>query len=356
MNNSKTTIEISFQSGGETLVGDLILPPGPGPHPALLMVAGTGSQDRYGTIYFPSKKIGKRFLRRWLSERLAEEGIASLIWDKRGVGASTGGDRKPGDLPGDRDLHASVSTDVEDSHNAFRFLQQRPEIAADRIAVMGHSAGVYFSCLLAKETDAPAGYVFLGGVHEDIRDFMSKIYGRLEAYIASSPERASWVLETLPYEAAYLNHWRGYQEAAEQGEEFYEMVNGEERTKQSTKRLREEIEFPLPDQFKHVRSPTLILHGDQDVNVNVGEAPLIKKALEDGGNSNVSMVIVPGGDHSMNIAPASFDDEQRLRELYLHNSYRHPLSEFFAHALIGWLKDQMAALEGQQTNSGGTDI
>src|SRR5260370_37832271 len=71
--------EVSFRSGDNTLKGTLVLPGTPGPHPAVAFVHGSGALGRDDWTLHPP-----------LREHLARHGIASLCWDKPGVGASTG--------------------------------------------------------------------------------------------------------------------------------------------------------------------------------------------------------------------------------------------------------------------------
>jgi pimeloyl-ACP methyl ester carboxylesterase len=67
--------EVSFWHGADRLIGDLVLPATPGPHPVLLVVAGDGDHDR--------DRSG------WL-DGLAQAGIASFSWDRRGPSAGSG--------------------------------------------------------------------------------------------------------------------------------------------------------------------------------------------------------------------------------------------------------------------------
>jgi hypothetical protein len=69
--------EIRFDSGGNTLAGVLVLPTTPGPYPAVAFVNGSGSLDRNVWMLHPA-----------LREQFVRHGIASLCWDKAGVGAS----------------------------------------------------------------------------------------------------------------------------------------------------------------------------------------------------------------------------------------------------------------------------
>jgi uncharacterized protein len=71
--------DVSFPSGDNTLKGVLVLLQTRGPHPAVAFVHGSGALRRDDWTSHPA-----------LREHLARHGIASLCWDKPGVGASTG--------------------------------------------------------------------------------------------------------------------------------------------------------------------------------------------------------------------------------------------------------------------------
>ena len=334
--------QVSFSSGEETLAGDLVLPAGQGPHPALLNIAGTGPQNRYGDVVTPSGEVVRHGRDRHVSDRLAHAGIAALCWDKRGVGESTGGVRSPGEPPGDRDQHASVMTDVEDAGNALHFLQNLPEIDGTRTVVMGHSAGVYFSCLLASRTDTPAAYVLWGGVYMGVEDLMEYIYEQVAQYAARGPDEEAWVQRYSLFTYTASQHWREILQAAKRGEDVFEVGEGDTFVRTHITRLKQELAFPLYEQFRNVKKPTLVIHGDRDLNVTHDEALKIAADLEKHGNENVTLVIVPGADHSMHVAPQDLDEETRMQERLSRGSYQHPYSEFFVNSLIGWVKDQCA--------------
>src|SRR5258708_24595284 len=97
--------EVSFRNGDVTLSGTLLLPLTEVPHPAVVFLHGSGSEGRYAA--------------RFLAEYFTPHGIAALIYDKRGVGTSTG-DWKRSDF---NDL-------AGDSIAGIHFLQQRNEINA----------------------------------------------------------------------------------------------------------------------------------------------------------------------------------------------------------------------------------
>ncbi|HVG06851.1 MAG TPA: alpha/beta fold hydrolase [Thermoanaerobaculia bacterium] len=118
----------AFRSGDTELRGRLILPDGPGPHPAVVMVHG--SEKDAATVYSHEG---------WL---LAPNGIAVLIFDKRGTGTSEG---KFGMDFG------QLSDDVV---AAVEWLREQPEIDPDRIGLAGYSQGGWISPLAASKTDA----------------------------------------------------------------------------------------------------------------------------------------------------------------------------------------------------------
>ncbi len=74
---------------GLELAGTLVLPDGPGPHPAVLVLQGSGRVDRDSSVGRIRLGLGPA-----LAEVLARHGIASLRYDRRGVGA-TPGDWRP---------------------------------------------------------------------------------------------------------------------------------------------------------------------------------------------------------------------------------------------------------------------
>jgi uncharacterized protein len=117
-----------FRSGDADLRGRLILPEGPGPHPAVVMVHG--SEKDAATVFSHEGSL------------LAPNGIAVLIFDKRGTGSSEG---KFGMDFG------QLSDDVV---AAVEWLRGQPEIDPDRIGLAGYSQGGWISPLAASKTDA----------------------------------------------------------------------------------------------------------------------------------------------------------------------------------------------------------
>ena len=116
---------VSFVGAGAgvRLAGTLGIPDGAGPFPAVVLICGSGPETRDEDV------MGhKVFL--VLADALNRRGIAVLRYDKRGVGESAG------------NYATATFTDfAADAESALRFLMSRPEIAPDRIGLVGHSEG-----------------------------------------------------------------------------------------------------------------------------------------------------------------------------------------------------------------------
>jgi dienelactone hydrolase len=116
---------VTFESGNVRLAGTVLLPASPGPHPAVVMIHGSGPSTR--DALWP-----------W-ADMYARAGIAVLIHDKRGTGASTGS------------WSAATFDDLAgDAQAAVRLLQARPEIDPRRVGLHGMSQGGWIAPLVAK--------------------------------------------------------------------------------------------------------------------------------------------------------------------------------------------------------------
>ncbi len=119
------TREAAFTSeaGSVRLAGTFLVPAGKGPFPAVVMVTGSGPQDRDESL------MGhKPFL--VIADALARRGIASLRYDDRGAGAS-GGDH----------MGSTVDDFAADARAAVAYLRSQPEVAGKAIGIVGHSEG-----------------------------------------------------------------------------------------------------------------------------------------------------------------------------------------------------------------------
>jgi pimeloyl-ACP methyl ester carboxylesterase len=142
-----TERDVIFSSETLQLAGTLRLPDSPRPCPAVLLIAGSGQVDR-------DKNAPKAHLNvlHDIAVALSEQGIASLRFDKRGIGASQGDYWETG-----------FYEHVTDAGAALAFLQAQPEVRADKVFLLGHSEGALISTHLAATGAQVAGVILLAG-------------------------------------------------------------------------------------------------------------------------------------------------------------------------------------------------
>jgi pimeloyl-ACP methyl ester carboxylesterase len=118
--------------------GTLLLPSAPGPVPVVLLIAGSGPTDRDGNS--PLLPGGGPASLRLLAEALADHGIASLRYDKRGIGASK---MTPEHLKTLR-----FDSYVDDAEAWAKRLQGDSRFS--RVVIAGHSEGALIGTLAAQ--------------------------------------------------------------------------------------------------------------------------------------------------------------------------------------------------------------
>ena len=134
---------VVFANGEIVLAGELTFPEGDGPHPAVVLISGSGDQDRDSNLLgFPMFAV--------LADHLARVGVASLRFDDRGVGGSTGDG-----------LLATLEDRAGDVEAAVDLLVARDDIDAGHIGLVGHSEGGVVAPLVANRTGSVAFVVLL---------------------------------------------------------------------------------------------------------------------------------------------------------------------------------------------------
>ena len=133
------------KKAGFELAGTLTLPTGAGPFPAVVLVTGSGAQDRDETL------LGHQpFL--VLADYLTRRGFAVLRYDDRGVGQSKGV------------FKDALTTDfTTDAQAALAYLRTRPDIRPHQVALMGHSEGGSVVWQAAAQPGGPDLAVALAG-------------------------------------------------------------------------------------------------------------------------------------------------------------------------------------------------
>ncbi|MCU0489097.1 MAG: alpha/beta fold hydrolase [Anaerolineales bacterium] len=214
-------LEVTLQTGEYRLPGLLTLPVGNGPFPAVLLVHGSGPNDRDETI-FGNKPF------RDLAEGLASQRIAVLRYDKRTKVYS----EQMAALADQITVQEEV---IDDALTGLELLRSRPEIDPQRLYLLGHSLGGMLAPRIASLSPDLAGLIILAGPTRPLEDivldqvsYLSNLDGALsieeqaqidllkeQAAQVKSPSLATQPAASLPLglPAAYWLDLRTYQPA-----------------------------------------------------------------------------------------------------------------------------------------------
>jgi hypothetical protein len=176
------TSELELRTAWGRLCGTLELPAGPGPWPGVLLIAGSGPTDRNGNNALLPLAIDN--LRR-LAEALAARGIASLRYDKRGLGAST--------YPGLSEEALRFGDLVDDAVLLAQRLADDARIS--RVTLAGHSEGALIATLAGVSAPAQAVVSIAGAGHRASDLMRQQIAGRLPQDSADAARKVLAALE-----------------------------------------------------------------------------------------------------------------------------------------------------------------
>jgi uncharacterized protein len=274
--------EITFSNGPTKLAGSLILPPTGNSLTAVVFLHGSGAEGRWAS--------------RFLATQLARHGIAALIFDKRGVGASTGDWRKaiPEDLAGD-----GVA--------AVARLLQEPRINKRRIGIHGHSQGGTLAPLVAARSKNVAFVIgsAAAGLPTDsveVYSVLNSVYPKAKTAADSADARA-YVSELVA--VAYHGHPRQKLDAiiaVSKDRPWFFQPPAPDNSYWSFSRVYERYQ-PL-QWWAKVRVPVLLVYGAEDRRVPPSEsAARIADTLHRAGNHDVTVRIFPGADHTFRLPP-----------------------------------------------------
>ncbi|MCK6540853.1 MAG: lysophospholipase, partial [Anaerolineales bacterium] len=132
--------EVTIDTGAVTLAGTLLLPLNEPPAPAVIIIPGSGAATRNGS-WNMYRRIG---------EYLVQRGIAVLLYDKRGVGGSSGDWKSE-----------TFDERAQDVAAIVEYLQSRAEIDPTRIGLIGHSQGAYIAPLVVADYSSDVRFVVL---------------------------------------------------------------------------------------------------------------------------------------------------------------------------------------------------
>ena len=292
-------VEVTYENPAEhsTLAGTLTLPKTGGPFPAVLLITGSGQQDRDETVFGH-----KPFL--VLSDYLTRRGIAVLRVDDRGVGGSKG------DL-----ANATSENFASDVLAGVNFLKTRKEIDPHKIGLAGHSEGGLIAPMVAVKSPDVAFIVLLAGtgvpgtqISLFQMETLMKQSGASEAEIAKARKLQQTLCGILEHETDPKTRHAKLKQAFEENRAG---MTAEEKKKAAAQGSPEESATALDrpwnrffffhdprEALRQVHCPVLAINGDKDIQVpSKLNLPEIEKALKEGGNADYTTKALPNLNH-----------------------------------------------------------
>jgi pimeloyl-ACP methyl ester carboxylesterase len=246
--------KVHFRRGDVVLAGTLLAPSKAEARPAVVLLHGAGAAERHFYRIF--------------ADHLARQGIAALIYDKRGSGDSTGSQET-----------ATLNDYAADALAGVRFLANRQDIDPAQIGVWGISQGGRVAPMAAALSQDVA---FVIGV--------------------SAPGMPPSLLDLYHNDRRYRN--AGYPDRIiDMGLKYAKLLQDWHRVLARVDRLSADL-TPVSS-WKQVRQPVLLIYGAEDRVVPPGDsAAMITEALHRAGNRDYAAVILPEADHNLMLVTA----------------------------------------------------
>ncbi|HEX7662189.1 MAG TPA: alpha/beta fold hydrolase [Pseudonocardiaceae bacterium] len=298
-----TDREIRFQSAGVTLAGTFGVPERNEPVPAVLMLPGSGATDRNDNAKALAINAFPQF-----AAAIEQRGIATLRYDKRGVGASEGDDQTCG-----------FDHRFTDAVAAVEWLRQQPEIDAARIVVLGHSEGASLAIRLAGGAAPVAGAILLAGSAQTGERTLlwqgRKIADSLTGF-------NKWLLRVLHIDVAKSQR------------KAFARINGctadvirVQGRKVNARWMREFLAYDPAIDLARVNVPVLAITGDHDLQVDPDDLDRMRELV----HGPIQTLRLPGVTHVLRT-----EGEKRGLPGYREQA-RRPVDPRVISAVTGWL-------------------
>lgn len=301
--------EVRFQSGAVTMAGTLMLPATRGSHPAIIIVSGRGYGNRLGNY---SDAL-----------RLAQRGVASLIFDGRGVGES-GGDR----------VKTTAEERYQDVLAAIDLLAARKDIDAKQIGLWSISAGGWVNPIAAQRSGKVAFLMLDVGPAESLagqqghvveynmrwnakEKFTEEEFKAAYAYqkklVELSWQETPWKTFAPLIAKARQQRWSAYVDLPEN------LDNAE------LDYFRRYKNFDNTAALRQTKIPVLAWYGARDYIVPPPEnVPQLERLLKEAGNQDFKILVIPEADHGMTIPGGMRGEGEDWPERYYRWQRRAP--------------------------------
>ena len=264
-----TEATVKIGSGEWVLPGTLTLPKGDGPFPAVVLVHGSGPQDRDETI-------GRLKPFRDLAWGLASKGVAVVRYEKR---------TREHPLKSATTKNFTVKDEtIDDALSAAALLRTTAKIDSKRVFIVGHSQGAMMAPRMALTDMALAGIVLMAGPSRPLEDLILEQTDRGLSDKASKPDFELKILETLRAIATKVKEGKLTPETPPA--ELMGMSPGYWLSI---------VGYRPPTDAVKLKLPILILQGEADLQVTMTDFEGWKKAMA--GRQNVTLKSYPKLSH-----------------------------------------------------------
>ena len=291
--------EVTYQNrpAGIELGATLTVPQGKGPFPAVVLITGSGPQDRNEAI------LGHRpFL--VLADYLTRKGIAVLRADDRGIGKSTG------------NFNLATTADfATDTEAGIAYLKTRPEIDTRKIGLVGHSEGGVIAPMVAARNHDVAFIVMMAGTgvpgDEVIAEQTRLIMEASGASHEAAAKRAANQLEMLALIKQEIDPAALDKKVREKlSGQMSEAQIGAAVLQLNSPWMRYFVSYDPAVALSKITCPVLAINGEKDLQVPPQQnLPPIRKALEGAGNKHFEVVELPGLNHLFQTAKTGSPNE-----------------------------------------------
>ena len=286
---------VTYKSLGGTLSGTLTLPKDvQGKIPVVLIIAGSGPTDRNG-----NQASLKTNTYRMVAEALGKAGIASLRYDKRGVGLST---------TSAKEIDMRFTDFIDDGSALVNLLTDDPRFS--KVIVLGHSEGSLIGMVVCYTEKTVAGFISAAGAGQSI-EFI------LKEQMKQRPPAVANEFNTI------VDSLRKGKTTAKVDPALYDVMRPSVQPY-----MMSWMAFDPSKVIRRIKLPILIVQGTTDVQVSVDEAERLKKA-----KSDAQLVIIEGMNHILKPAPAD-----RQANLATYTNPTLPLKPEFVTAVIDFIK------------------
>lgn len=279
--------DVSYENKEQnvTLAATLTVPPGKGPFPGVLLITGSGPQDRDESL------LGhKPFL--ILSDYLTRHGIVVLRADDRGTAKSTGV------------FSTATSADfATDAEAGVAYLKTRAEVSPHKIGLVGHSEGGMIAPMVASRNKDVGFIVMMAGtaVPGD-----QVLVAQMEAIDVASGRKPEDAAKSAAMQRDVIRLVETEKDQAVLEKEIRERMTGALPEAQIGMEIRQFtspwfryfLTFDPATALRKVTCPVLAINGSLDKQVLPSQnLPVIRKALQEAGNTHFEIDELPGLNH-----------------------------------------------------------